>query len=364
MPSRPRLFAAMAILGMAALVLAAAELIARVTFKGYAEDQEYVRLVLERLLNSGLVAENQGGDPSRFLAYTPHVEKTFEAPEYRYTVRTNSLGFRSREIEPPSADEDRLLLLGDSMFFGVGAEEDDTIAARLEQRSRQETALEKRRLAVFNFAVGGFNTAQEISVLRHFGETVRPSEVVLGFFVGNDFLTNAVAGVDAQGNYAVDDRKLQDLRETVRAEHAWLFAPSVVWRVLALNLYVPRLRYTLATAPEMMGRSLDLLRAARDDCRALGVPFLVVMVYPREGVQGGWRARWSGSRRAAQALIRRGRAEGIDILDLLTVMRGGTDAQDCYFSTDGHLNPAGNARVAAAIYGAIAKAHARGGTDR
>ena len=363
LPSRTRWFATLAILAMTVLALGSAEVIARFAFPGFADDSHYQELLLARLLNSGLVVESPG-DPSRFLAYSPNAVRTFSGPEYRYTVRTNSLGFRSKEIQPAVPGEYRVLLLGDSMFVGIGSEEEQTIAVRLEERSRAAGGPGGKNLSAFNFAVGGFNTAQELSVLRHFGAEIRPSLVVLGFFVGNDFLPNALARFDEQGNYAVDDGKLKDLREGVRTGHAGLYLPSAVWRILALNLLVPRLRYRMASTPEVMHRSLELLGEVNNDCRALGVPLLIVMIYPREGVEGGWVASWSGSREVAQELIRLGRGEGLQILDLLSVMRGATDARDCYYKSDGHLTPAGNARVADAIYRVISQGAGPGESRR
>ena len=51
--------------------------------------------------------------------------------EYSVSYRTNALGFRGEQIPPKAADEYRLMLVGDSMFWGVGCEEDQTIARQL-----------------------------------------------------------------------------------------------------------------------------------------------------------------------------------------------------------------------------------------
>ncbi len=47
---------------------------------------------------------------------------------YRQTVTTNSLGFRSAELDP---EKDTIVMLGDSIAFGYGVKDDEVLAARL-----------------------------------------------------------------------------------------------------------------------------------------------------------------------------------------------------------------------------------------
>ena len=340
----------LAVLLMLGVTLIAAELIARLAFPVYSDDPRYSRLVFERLLNSGVVAQNQGGDPERFLAYTPNAVSTVETPEYRYTMHTNSLGFRSKEIVAPRSGEYRVWLLGDSMFVGVGAQETERIDVQLEELGRRGAAGDIAGLSVFNFSVGGFNTGQELAVLQRFIQEVRPDRVVLGFFVGNDFLPNAIVTVDKSGHYAVDSERAQSLAAEVETECPFVFAPSVVWRILALNLFVPRLRYVLASRPEILDRSFGFLRRIQEECRQHGAALMVVVIYPRDGVGGGWVEDWSHSRAAGETIVRFCRREGIEVLDLLSIMSGSSAARKFFFKNDGHFNPAGNRAVAEALY--------------
>ncbi|MCI0656881.1 MAG: hypothetical protein L0170_07400, partial [Acidobacteria bacterium] len=244
-------------------------------------------------------------------------------------------------------------------FVGIGAEEEERIDVRLQEVGQRGAGGDIPSLSVFNFAVGGFNTAQELVVLRHFIGEVRPDEVVLGFFVANDILPNAIVRVDEAGNYQVDPEKAQALMEEVRKERSLLFIPSVVWRIPALNLYVPRLRYDFALKPEVMDRSFDLLRQVQEDCRKQGAALRVVVIYPRDGVRGGWLEAWSRSRSAGQKVVRFCRTQRIEVLDLLSVMSGSDDAQKYYYRRDGHLRPEGNRAVAEALYREILASHRR-----
>jgi hypothetical protein len=341
------------------LTLAAAELIARLAFPVYSDDSRYAELLFRRFMNSLAVVENRGGDSRRFLAYTPNSVQTFTSPEYRYTMHTNSLGFRSKELTPPRTGEYRVWLIGDSMLLGVGAGEQERIDVQLEELGRLESGDSIPSLSVFNFSVGGFNTAQELVVLRQFIGEVHPDAVVIGFFVANDFLPNATWKVDSAGNYQVDPEREQALREEVGAKRPYLLFPSVVWRIPALNLYMPRLRYAVASRPEIMGRSFDLLRQIQEDCRKQGVALLVVVIYPWDAVRGGWLEAWTRSRSAGQEVVRFCRTQGIEVLDLLSVMSGSGDAQKYFFRKDGHLKPEGNRVVAEALYREILARHLR-----
>jgi hypothetical protein len=344
---------------MGTVTLAAAETVARFAFPGYADDSQYGERLFGRFMNSGVVVQNRAGDPRRFLAYTPNEVQTFVAPEYRYTMHTNSLGFRSKEIDSPKAGVFRVLLLGDSMFLGIGAEEGERIDVRLEEAGKQGAGGGIPSLSVLNFSVGGFNTAQELAVLRHFIGEARPDVVVLGFFVANDFLPNATVSVDEAGNYAVDPQRTQALKEQVGTDRPFLFFPSVVWRILALNLYVPRLRYTVAATAVVMDRSFDFLRRMQQECQEHGAKLLVVVIYPIDGVRGGWVEAWSGSRGVGRQVTEFCRQQGIEVLDLLSAMSGSADATRLFFRKDGHLNPEGNRVVADAVYRELLASHLR-----
>ena len=63
---------------------------------------------------------------------TPNATLTESRLGKTVTYRTNSLGFRTREIEPRLPGEYRVLLVGDSYFYGVMMNEEETLGAQLE----------------------------------------------------------------------------------------------------------------------------------------------------------------------------------------------------------------------------------------
>jgi hypothetical protein len=97
-------------------------------------------------------------------------------------VRINALGFRdAREYvldKPPGTF--RILVLGDSVTFGHGAVYEATYPYLLEQRLRAwrpDVAWQ-----VWNLAVPGYNTSQELAYLERVGPRFRPDLVIVGFF--------------------------------------------------------------------------------------------------------------------------------------------------------------------------------------
>jgi len=100
-------------------------------------------------------------------------------------VSINSLGMRDREVDArPSDHESRVLLLGDSVPFGLGVSYEDSIPHRLQQLL-SESAEPPRHFRTLNFGVPSYNTEQELIQLRTLGMSLRPDLVIL-LFTTND----------------------------------------------------------------------------------------------------------------------------------------------------------------------------------
>ncbi|MBI3619164.1 SGNH/GDSL hydrolase family protein [Candidatus Peregrinibacteria bacterium] len=111
------------------------------------------------------------------------------ASAYRSTVTTNSQGFRSPELDPAKKT---IAILGDSIAFGYGLEDDQTIASRLSD-------LLGGKENVLNSGVPGYNLRQETATYAQKIAKLHPSTLVIIFYF-ND-LRDLVPGViDARGN--------------------------------------------------------------------------------------------------------------------------------------------------------------------
>jgi hypothetical protein len=90
-------------------------------------------------------------------------------------VHSNSAGMRGRREYPlQRSAAPRFVVLGDSFSFGECVEDDESFAARLEQRIAPGEVL--------NLAVHGYGHDQQLLRLQRQGLAYRPDAVLLGFF--------------------------------------------------------------------------------------------------------------------------------------------------------------------------------------
>ena len=95
--------------------------------------------------------------------------------------KTNSLGYRNREIGPKEGE--RILFLGDSITLGLAVNEPYTYVRQVETLARADGL----SWETINAGVDGLGTNGELAVLSETGLSVSPDVVVLGFY-HNDFL--------------------------------------------------------------------------------------------------------------------------------------------------------------------------------
>lgn len=111
----------------------------------------------------------------------PSQDRTTERGQH---IHVNALGMRDEEFprEKPEG-EFRILLLGDSLTFGIDVEQDETFPRLLHQRLRERCP--QRPVRVMNAGVPGYDSKQEHDWLVKFGFALQP-DVVLVMFYPND----------------------------------------------------------------------------------------------------------------------------------------------------------------------------------
>lgn len=107
----------------------------------------------------------------------------------RSVITTDSRGFRSPE---PDAAKETIAVLGDSIVFGYGVEDDETVAARL-------AASLEHRYNVVNAGVPGYNLRQEAATYATKLRALDPVMLILVFY-GNDLGNAEPSVLDASGN--------------------------------------------------------------------------------------------------------------------------------------------------------------------
>lgn len=98
-------------------------------------------------------------------------------------VSINTLGLRDREVQDKMPGEFRILVMGDSVPFGIGVRYEDSFPHQLETLLHERQP--KVRYRTLNMGVPSYNTEQESIQLHSLGLTLRPDAALL-LFSNND----------------------------------------------------------------------------------------------------------------------------------------------------------------------------------
>ena len=96
-------------------------------------------------------------------------------------VAINSQGLRNAEVGAKSEGARRILMLGDSITFGWGVGQNETLPVRLSEALAARGAPAE----VINSGVGNYNTAMEVAWFRERGLGYAPDTVVLNYFIND-----------------------------------------------------------------------------------------------------------------------------------------------------------------------------------
>jgi lysophospholipase L1-like esterase len=182
-------------------------------------------------------------------------------------VSINALGLRDRELEAaPAEHEFRILMLGDSVVFGLGLPEEDTIPRQLE--GQLNLAADSPVYSVINMGVPSYNTEQELEQLRSIGLGLDPSLVLL-IFSSNDL----------QPKLWVLNRRDSIIVELVQRSYALSLLAFFYWEVkVALTGYDNRAPYRHRLDAHLgwstVQESLSLIASL---CKAQQIPFVLVL---------------------------------------------------------------------------------------
>lgn len=98
-----------------------------------------------------------------------------------FTVRANSEGFRGAEPPPAEPDPTRFVvqLYGDSMFHGTGVDNEDTIAAQLQEVL--QARMPEREVVVMNYGMPMNYLVSALRIYETWGRRYHPDAVVFEF---------------------------------------------------------------------------------------------------------------------------------------------------------------------------------------
>lgn len=298
------------------------------------------------------------GDPYLGHLFPPNYQGRFERGDgnFSFTYTTDEHGFRNRSPWPPRAE---VVVVGDSMAFGYGVEDDETWTALLEQ--------ELSHARVINLGLVGGAPQQYQRVYATFGQTLQPALVLFCLFPGNDVkdagLFDRWERAGAQGNYYVwrfseddgeDGLGLHDLlersylvtflRHVRKSASAQLDGRTITLSdgsrlQLVPTLYDDLERLTDPEHPEFR-MTLDAVKQTRALAEQNGSAFLVVLVPTKEEVYLPLLEEEPPPLTAPFAA--QFEQLGIPYLDLTPGFRArARQGERLFFEIDGHPNAAG-----------------------
>ena len=256
------------------------------------------------------------------------------------TVSTNSDGFRSSEVAPGVTS---VLLLGDSVAWGYGVSDEDTLPSLL------DSLLRGTQRQVSNLAVSGYGVGQySLFLERHIGRFANPERVIVVIYTGNDLQ-------ETRSNVAYGKRKplflLEDggLRLANRAISKYCLRNVLSKSIIARTICARFAGLASWLDAAAVDREVDEAQAKAVIVMLLngmerlavdrGAAFTVVLSPRRDDVtQESVEHRW----------FREGlRREGFEVVDLLVSMRAISEPGiDSLFLDGGHLTRAGNGALA------------------
>ncbi|MGI9290078.1 MAG: SGNH/GDSL hydrolase family protein, partial [Gammaproteobacteria bacterium] len=99
-------------------------------------------------------------------------------------VKINSDGFRDQEYSLERTNKYRIVVLGDSLTFGWGVEQDKTYEHLLENMLS-----ETRPTEMINTGHGNYNTSQQVNLFKEKGLKYNPDKVVVFYFINDAEVT-------------------------------------------------------------------------------------------------------------------------------------------------------------------------------
>ncbi len=290
------------------------------------EDPELRRQVVARLIedNPGLFDSHSDADVGR--VYLPDLRGQELGG---VTVSTNRFGMRERDYALPKPDGMvRVVLLGDSMVFGLGVAAENRLGAYLERWLTERVPDFTGRVECLHLGAASWNIRAETAYLRRQLSDLQP-DLVIHVIVPNDIEDSVgVRGFGAMAGFSTQRRQRADVRITAGFPSQVLGLGTT--GVLRLGLdHEPRARYRTA------GLDLRHLARAVEDA---GGEYRLLIAY-RTLLPVAW-----------QHLARHLAPEHVVYLSSRATGPPYTLARG-----DPHWNPQGHALIARLLYGLITR---------
>jgi len=288
---------------------------------------------------------NYVSDP--YLPYKPKPLsiRSGRSDEFNYEYRHNSFGIRDVEhsLQKP-AEVFRILGLGDSFTYGVGAAFEETYLFRLEEMLNARTG-NHPTVEIIKAGIPRYFPEPERLLLEHYGLQYEPDLILVGF-LPNDVIdtTLGLEAVQLSGSgYLVRGGASTD---TIN----WLYINSHLFRII--------LRYYLSSTQTEVQANFQpqeadwLLAEQKIASEFFGMIELAgqrgaEIVFVHIPQQGPWDVNAYG---LALKLAQWSQSNNVTFIDVLPAMVEASPDQALYWEKDGHCTPDGYKVIAETIF--------------
>ncbi len=290
---------------------------------------------------------------SAYLTYGPpplsRQQGIADSGEFTYDFQHNRFGLQDVDHEfVKPAGTFRILGLGDSFTYGVGAAFDETWLVLLERRLNKRLG-QHPRVEIIKAGVARFWPETERLLLERLGVRFAPDLILVGF-TPNDVVDSCL-GLDA---VRVDESGFMMTHQAKELGRAglYLFLHSHLARSVLARYSTWRDRdrcpFDLPYERGLAGHEENWLKVEAEYSRmaaiagGIGAQLVIVHIPDR----GPWTARqeYPAARLAAWA-----ERHGAGFIDILPAMRAHPQTASLYYRRDPHCTPAGYALIAAEV---------------
>ena len=315
----------------------------------------FIELFIRLVYPHPIVNQYGNNISDRYLPYRPQpfsvINGTAASQEYEYNYKHNSFGFRDVE-HTLHKDKNvfRILGLGDSFTYGVGAELEQTYLFSLETLLNDRSSIHPK-VEIIKAGIPRYYPETQRILLQHYGKNYEPDLIIVGF-VPNDVIDTHY-GLDA----VVLDRS--GYLKTKVANDMGLFGHVLYNNSHLLRIVLRRITaYRMAQIYDPKWEEVFVDNGHHEDdwisieneysymveiASSIGANVIIVHIPGK----GPWNEEhyYPSKRLASWA-----KANNVGFIDVLPTMVVESSKQDLYYGVDGHANPSGHAIIAQQIY--------------
>lgn len=325
-----------------------------------------LRTVFRRLVTVPLVLEEVICIYDEELGWrgVPGASMVHSGPEWRVEVKMNGKGFRSKEEEYARASgKKRIVVLGDSYALGYGVSEEAGFASQLDRILGGD-------VEVVNLGMSGYSTDQELLLLEREGVRYDPDLVIVAVYL-NDVYDNLIRYYNewyGKPRFVIDRRGelrltgvpvprfegpsslIVFIRRSCCSLHDLVSVGRDFKRLEWFSLFDRR--FAAAGRWEVTERLLEEIARVADSHGAsmllVAIP-MVEQIDAQAGRHPGIAARDFDLEGPQEHLRRFAAGAGIEMIDLLPLLRREARSRPLYFRADNHWNEEGHRIAAEAI---------------